>query len=80
MFLSEYAENLTKGTCTHTVTLGKDGLMFVGIFNGLSHWGRVEDGQGNLVEELNAPWDENDNCLSNFIPNDFEEAGYDIIG
>lgn len=72
--LSDYAQKLVNSsTCCHTVGLFRQGKSYVGIYNGLSNWGRVEDGQGNLVEHLGT--EDND---PNFSERDFELAGYTI--
>lgn len=74
-------EILTAGTCTHTVNLTKDGESFIGIYNGLSFWGKVlifEKGQYTTIEQLQAEFDEEENQPFNFRGSDFVTNGYTI--
>lgn len=85
MKVSEYGQSLLCGsTCCHKVALNKDNKVFIGIYNGLSYWGRVEDGQGNLVEELSTEWeDDKDTGPQSYQPcfseRDFTDSGYQVI-
>lgn len=74
--LSSYAQNLLRSTCCHSVALEKDGVLYTGVYNGLSYWGRVEDENGKLVEELSSDFDEEENQHYNFVVSDFLQAGY----
>jgi len=81
MEVSIYGQNLLRSTCCHLVHLEKDGMKFLGIYNGLASWGRVEDGKGVLVEQCSTEWeepqDENDTGYSpNFNVSDFAVRGY----
>lgn len=78
--LSQYAQQLLKNsTCCHSQQLTKNGKEFIGIYNGLSSWARVEDGKGNLVIELGTEWDEEENYHPSFTLNDFIDAGFVIV-
>lgn len=76
--LSNYAMQLLNSSgCCHSVNLANG---YVGIYNGLSYWGRVEDGKGNHIETINLDMeiDEEDGSQwqPNFTPSDFVRAGY----
>ena len=74
-------EKLTAGTCTHAVNLTKDGESFIGIYNGLSFWGKVlifEKGEHLFVEQLQGEFDEEENHPFNFRESDFVTNGYTI--
>ena len=80
MSISSYASNMLRGTCTHSVTLKKGEDLFTGIYNGLSYWGRVEDYDGNFVEDLGVSQYSDDDCTYSFSVEDFRiEGGYEII-
>ena len=84
MKISKYAQDLLKNsTCCHTVLLRKEGENFTGIYNGLSYWGRVEDGDGEFIEELQEGMETDDNgsqYLSHFSEKSFTtEGGYEVI-
>ena len=79
MSVSQYASSLLGGTCTHSTTLKKGNDFFTGIYNGLSYWGRVEDHDGNFVEEFGVAQEEDDS-QSCFTAEDFELLGdYEIV-
>ena len=79
MSVSQYASNLLRGTCTHSTTLKKGNDFFTGIYNGLSYWGRVEDHDGNFVEEFGVTQEEDDS-QSCFTAEDFDLLGdYEIV-
>lgn len=83
MKVSKYAQELLTSTSCHSVHLKKDGKTFVGIYNGLSYWGRVEDGDGEFIEELQKGMETDDNgsqYLSHFSEKSFTtEGGYEVI-
>lgn len=68
--LSDYAQHLLRSTCCHTVQLPNG---FIGIYNGFSYWGRVEDGKGNLVAYLTTDYNTEENYLPNFTKGDFDK-------
>lgn len=77
--LSEYAQQLLNGsTSCHSVEL-EGGL--IGIYNGLASWGRVEDGQGNLVQELGFDMEVDEDGSQyqpTFFADSFESFGYKL--
>jgi hypothetical protein len=81
--LSDYAKHLLESTCCHLCQLWKDGKNYWGIYNGLSYWGRIEDGKGNEVERVYCQdpdyddLDEDGNYYEpSFTPDDFARNGY----
>lgn len=84
MKVSKYAQELLVGlTCCHSVGLTKDGKTFVGIYNELSHWGRIEDGEGEFVEELSSEMEVDEDgsqYQSNFSEKSFIYlGGYELM-
>lgn len=77
--ISQYAKQLLlNSTACHAVELKKDGKRFTGVFNGLSHWGRIEDEDGNLVEKLETNPEGDEDYQPSFSEKDFERAGYEL--
>jgi hypothetical protein len=77
--LSTYSINLLNNSTSCNKVELEDGL--IGIYNGLSFWGRVEDGKGKLVAELahEMEMDEDGSAYQpNFTSSSFEEFGYRI--
>jgi hypothetical protein len=69
------------GTCTYAVNLTKNGEDFIGLYNGLSFWGKVfsvsEDRETyTQVEQFSAPFDEEEHKPFNFQESDFLSHGY----
>ena len=69
------------GTCTYAVNLTKNGEYFIGVYNGLSFWGKVfsvsEDRETyTQVEQFSAPFDEEEHKPFNFQESDFLSHGY----
>jgi hypothetical protein len=69
------------GTCTYAVNLTKNGEDFIGVYNGLSFWGKVfsvsEDRETyTQVEQFSAPFDEEEHKPFNFQESDFLSHGY----
>jgi hypothetical protein len=80
MQLSQYGQELVNGsTCCSAYPVEKDGKQFICISNGLSYWGRIEDGEGNFVETLNSEYDYEENYKPNFSAYDLEKAGYRAV-
>ena len=69
------------GSCTYAVNLTKNGEDFIGLYNGLSFWGKVfsvsEDRETyTQVEQFSAPFDEEEHKPFNFRESDFLSHGY----
>ena len=69
------------GSCTYAVNLTKNGEDFIGLYNGLSFWGKVfsvsEDRETyTQVEQFSAPFDEEEHKPFNFQESDFLSHGY----
>ena len=86
--VSKSSSQKLKGTCTHLTRLIKNDVPYLGIHNGLSYWGIVEDGLGNEVEKLQTEYEEpyqnqdgewQTGYMPNFSERDFEFHGYEII-
>lgn len=79
--LSIYAQSLLRNCpCCHLVELTKGGQKFHGVYNALSNWGRVEDDQGSCVEFVHTEaYDEEENDYVDFVPSNFEDAGYQLV-
>jgi hypothetical protein len=63
------------------VNLTKNGEYFIGVYNGLSFWGKVfsvsEDRETyTQVEQFSAPFDEEEHKPFNFQESDFLSHGY----
>ena len=74
-------QNLVGGTNTHTVDLIKDEKSFIGVYNGLSFWGKVFAVDGdtyNQVELVQSEFDEEDRQPYDFREADFIASGYTI--
>jgi hypothetical protein len=69
-------KNLLSYGATH-VTLQKGGVTYDGVFNGLSYWGKVFQGD-TLVSHLETGWDD-DFSTTHFTPQDFRRAGFTVV-
>jgi hypothetical protein len=68
--------NLLSYGATH-VNLQKDGIAYDGVYNGLSYWGKVFQGD-TLVSHLETDWDD-DFGTTHFTPQDFRRAGFTVV-
>jgi hypothetical protein len=71
-----HKNNLLTYGATH-VTLQKDGVTYDGVYNGLSYWGKVFQGD-NLVSHLETDWDD-ELGTTHFTLNDFRHAGFKVV-
>jgi gamma-glutamylcyclotransferase (GGCT)/AIG2-like uncharacterized protein YtfP len=67
-----------ESTSSSRVRLFKNGIEYVGIYNGLSYWGHVYDFAGNRVQKLQASYNEEYDQLSDFAIDDFILSGYTV--
>jgi hypothetical protein len=76
---STQASNFIKNsTCSHGVVLKKDETLYLGVYNGLTSSGIVEDGEGKMVEYLGTET-EDDGYQPLFNLSDFQSSGYEIV-
>jgi hypothetical protein len=69
-------KNLLTYGATH-VTLQKDGVNYDGVYNGLSYWGKVFQGD-TLVSHLETDWDDDFGTV-HFTLQDFRRAGFTVV-
>lgn len=77
--LPPYIQQYLRSTTTHVVRLlDKNGEPCLGVYNGLSYWGRVFDNQQQEIYSLctDEEYDEEGvSYLPNFTPEDFVKYG-----
>lgn len=79
--LPEYIQQYLKSSCTHVVRLlSSNNEPCLGVYNGLSYWGRVFDNQQQGIAALCTDEEYDDvsstSYLPNFVPENFEKDGF----
>ena len=61
---------------SNSVSLTKEGVEYIGVWNGLSYWGKVFSSDGSQIEQLENDYDYGDDYTPNFSVTDFYRHGY----